>query len=312
MGLTLAAPPLDEPARWQVGGESVRGSGHRRSGQANQDTLGWWSADNAVGLPLVLAVSDGHGSGECYRSHAGARFATLTAVAVMQDALRRLELQEAATGPAHLSLIRHMAGEQLPREMCRVWQRVVRQNLESFPLTADETRRIDALSPPARQALADNPFLAYGSTLLVVAVTRRFVLYTQVGDGDVLAVWPDGRVERPIPGDDRLRGNETTSLSHRTAHRDFRTRVRPFSEGSPALIMASTDGYANSFASDADFLRVGPDILQAIQDRGMESIKGDLQIWLSDASAAGSGDDITAGFVCGPAAARHLAFRKTA
>ena len=202
-------------------------------------------------------------------------------------------------GGVSLSLINRTAEQVLPREIWRAWCDAARRNVRRFPFTAAELDRLDAAE---RDAVADNPLLAYGATLIAVAATEAFILYLQIGDGDVLAVSADGRVARPVPPDKRLRGNETTSLCSPDAWADFRTRLQPVGDQPPALILASTDGYANSFDSDKGFLDVGPDVLRMIRTQGSSRVSRQLQGWLEEASRCGSGDDVTLGVVCSPAA----------
>ena len=66
----------------------------------------------------------------------------------------------------------------------------------------------------------------------------------------------------------------------------------------PALILVSTDGYANSFRNEAGFFKVGSDLLDMIREDGLDSISDNLETWLIEASQAGSGDDVTLGLIC--------------
>ena len=57
--------------------------------------------------------------------------------------------------------------------------------------------------------------------------------------------------------------------------------------------MLATDGYANSFAEDADFEQVAKDLYAAIQQDGPSAVAGHLPDWLEATSKGGSGDDIS-------------------
>ena len=94
----------------------------------------------------------------------------------------------------------------------------------------------------------------YGTTLLTVFITPRFAILSQIGDGAILVVEEDGTVFQPVPRDSRLLGLETTSLAGKYAEQDFKIAppiVFPLSR--PALFLACTDGYVNSFESNKDF-----------------------------------------------------------
>src|SRR5262249_37471671 len=97
----------------------------------------------------------------------------------------------------------------------------------------------------------------------------------------------------------RLLANETTSLCAKTAVEDFRQKFYHRKNEPPALIMLSTDGYANSFSTPQGFLKVGVDILTKLyKDNGLNHVKGQFKEWLQAATQTGSGDDITVGIMC--------------
>ncbi|HEU4869383.1 MAG TPA: PP2C family serine/threonine-protein phosphatase [Pyrinomonadaceae bacterium] len=258
-------------------GTSVRGAAHERNGLPNQDAI-YWLPSVGHGESIVLAAADGHGSARYPRSHIGAALAVEKATQLTDEFLQSQASVE------NLSLIKHATEEWLPRALVRNWSEAVAEHLKSDPLSPYS---IDAESS-----------VAYGATLLVVAVSERFVLYMQLGDGEILTVSETGEVVRPLAKDERLFGNETTSLCAPEAWRDFRVGFQPLTQSRPALILLSTDGYPNSFRDEAGFLQVGSDILQMIRENGLASVKGQLEGWLRDSTRAGSGDDVTLGILC--------------
>ena len=134
--------------------------------------------------------------------------------------------------------------------------------------------------------------MAYGATLLAAAATDKVLLYLQLGDGEILSVSATGTTTRPLPPDDRLIANQTTSLCQPEAWRDFRSSW--VTNGAiPTLVLLSTDGYANSFRSDDDFLKIGQDYLEIIREQGISSLAEELPAILTEATQQGSGDDIT-------------------
>ena len=259
--------------QWQVVGQSVRGAVHERNGLPNQDAI-HWLPESGIGSSVVLAVADGHGSARYPRSHIGARIAVEKASQLVNDFLKNR-----ADGD-NLSLIKDTTQEWLPRALVREWSEAVTDHLNQKPLTSNDGS------------------IAYGATLLVAAVTERFAFYLQLGDGEILVVSERGEVSRPMSKDDRLFGNETTSLCAPEAWRDFRVSFQPFSQSPPALVLLSTDGYPNSFRHESGFLQVGSDILKMIQNDGLSTVKENLKRWLSDSTLAGSGDDVTLGILC--------------
>lgn len=266
---------------WQVVGQSVRGAVHERNGLPNQDAI-HWLPESGNGPSVVLAISDGHGSARYPRSHIGARIAVENAAQLVHEFLN-----SQVDGDHHVSLIKDATEEWLPRALVRDWSEAVTDHLAQEPLTENELQSL----------AASDASIAYGATLLVAAVTERFAFYLQLGDGEILVVSERGEVTRPMSKDERLFGNETTSLCAPDAWRDFRVKFQPFSQSPPALILLSTDGYPNSFRHESGFLQVGSDILNMIHTHGLSSVNENLKGWLSDSTHAGSGDDVTLGIV---------------
>ncbi len=269
---------------WQVVGQTVRGAAHERNGLPNQDAI-CWLPTAGHGSSAVLAVADGHGSPRYPRSHTGARLAVETAVRLIDD------FTGSQSDVDNLSLIKDATQEWLPRALVRNWAEAVAADLQTEPLSETE---LFLLGPGSSRELS----IAYGTTLIVTAVTDRFILYLQLGDGDILCVSQSGEVTRPLSKDDRLFGNETTSLCANEAWRDFRVQFQPLTQSPPALVLLSTDGYPNSFRDESGFLQVGSDILDLVQENGLASVNDRLAGWLRDSTRAGSGDDVTLGILC--------------
>ncbi len=278
---------------WRIVGASVRGASHLRSGLPNQDAIRWLP-ESGDSLPLVLAVSDGHGSAKCFRSDVGSRLAVETATKIVQEFLDTL------SGSLSLSAIKRWVEENMPREIARRWRNTVADHLSASPLTSAELDKLEAQrDAEKRRQIVMEPVLAYGATLLVVVMTDAFIFYLQLGDGDILTVSEAGQVNpAPLPGDERLFANETTSLCGRDAWREFRTHFQVISGALPALILVSSDGYGNSFRDHAGFLQVGADFLDMMREDGVDAINEGLETWLTEASQQGSGDDVTLGIIC--------------
>ncbi len=73
-----------EPPEWRVIGETVPGASHLRAGIPNQDAI-LQVRESGRGLPLVVSVSDGHGSHKCFRSDRGSRFAVREAAELVGE-----------------------------------------------------------------------------------------------------------------------------------------------------------------------------------------------------------------------------------
>ncbi len=281
-----------ELLEWRIIGETIRGASHLRDGRPNQDAI-LQVRESGVYPPIILSISDGHGSNKCFRSHRGSRLA----VTISADLMRELVSEERKGYDA--SKIESAAKETLPIEFVRKWREAVEADLKREPFLKEELDQLEAKDGiHAREIVEAHPVLAYGATALMIALTQSFVIYAQLGDGEIICVSETGEVSKPLPEDERLLANETTSLCTDSAAQDFRVACRTFTESLPSLIIITTDGYANSFVDDAGFLKVGSDLLTMLRADGFDLVNRSVKGWLEEATRLGSGDDCTLGIIC--------------
>jgi serine/threonine protein phosphatase PrpC len=294
--VTCSHTPAKVARAARAAGASVCGVTHVRAGLPNQDALAVWEGSDTERGCVIAAVADGHGGARHFRSAQGAQFAVNAATQAMARAAAEWDI----SGPERQTQI---AATELPAAIVGAWVRQVRQHLDSAPITDTEWSTLEsALGAEARKGVAAEPTLAYGATLIAALVTSRQILLLQVGDGDALLVRPDGSAWHPIPGDNRLTGEFTTSICRPGAQNDFRFCIVPIDDPGASLLLLATDGYSNSFRTDADFLQVGTDLLQMVRQHGVTEVEKQLPRILEHASVNGSGDDITLALV-------HLAER---
>jgi serine/threonine protein phosphatase PrpC len=250
---------------WFAGGASARGASHLRTGMANQDAIGWAGPKHGEAR-VSLVVSDGHGGKRHPLSDVGSRLAVDAALA------------ECARLPDDPGKLEAAANGLLTRCHAR-WLAAV----------ADHA---------ALEAERPEVPLAYGATLVGVHMAGSRLLLFQIGDGDILVGRASGRIERPIPEDEGLTGEQTHSLCEPDAPRFGRIAFVEAGGDDPVdFVMASTDGVAKSFRDDATFLTLGSDFRDRIRNNGLAAIGDRLGGWLSDLSANGSGDDATLGII---------------
>jgi serine/threonine protein phosphatase PrpC len=272
---------------FRVGGKSEQGALHLKKNLPNQDAIGWYPPAKG-GLPVLLALSDGHGGASYFRSHVGSRIAVEVALKVGR------ELAEQADD-THESKVKQEAEDRLLKRIVSEWLERVGEDLRAHPITEEERESLAATGPKVLERLQKDERIAYGATLLLVIVTRRFLVFCQLGDGDILCVEPDGETRIVFPTDQV--GEDTASLCMSNAWREFQVQVVPIQDGYPPLILASTDGYSKSFVSTADFRRVGADYLEMIRRSGVDAVEKQIPRFLAEASQGGSGDDISLGFI---------------
>jgi len=281
-------------AQWRFIGHSERGASHFRQGLPNQDAIKAECVHGSDPIALV-AVSDGHGSPKSFRSDVGSQIAVDVTVATLREFLRGVRETPSP------SIIKNIAEQKLPIEIYKAWRAEVQRHLDLNPIQDDEWNRLESESGPSARTALTSPgkeFVVYGATVLAAVVTDTFIVFVQLGDGEILTVPIRGELAtRPMPADSRLLANETTSLCEEDAWKNFRVRFQNLSSVPPCLILLTTDGYPNSFETPDGFLKCGSDLLEILSTDGAQAVERDLPNWLSDASRLGSGDDVTVGIL---------------
>jgi len=253
-----------------IGGASARGASHIHRNKPNQDARGGW----ARGRWTIIAVADGHGSDPHFRSDRGSRFA----VEAAREAFTALSADGAAS-VADLDRL-HAGLAALPARIVSAWRKAVAADIQS--------------DPDPKISVSD-PHVAYGATCIAAAFGPGVSVFTQIGDGDLLAAPLAGDLVKPLPDDEGLEGEQTYSLCHANAVSHFRTRLfgAPHPLATPGFAMASSDGLSKSFTEESQFLDVARHWRSLVQENGMEATCADLESWLARCSEKGSGDDNT-------------------
>ncbi|MFC5906406.1 protein phosphatase 2C domain-containing protein [Streptacidiphilus monticola] len=252
---------------WHLLTATARGAAHAARGRPNQDAV----RTAAAGGVQAVALADGHGHEQHFRSEAGA----LLAVDAACTQVRRL-----AAGPV----------PELPRLVVEHWRAAVAGHLAQQPYSAEELASIadgDAGST-----------VPYGSTLLLAAVAPPWLLCLQLGDGDALLVRPDGSARSPVPGDALLDGRRTTSLCQPDAVDSARLGLVDLREEEVALVLLATDGYGNAQTEEHWQPQVGADLAAFAAECEPAWFAEQLPLWAQlCASGAGSGDDTSIGLL---------------
>lgn len=264
--------------KWGMLGKSLEGAHHVRHNLPNQDSILLVETPDGS---VILAVADGHGSPRCFHSDIGSKHAVHAAVEVCKDFIEQVR-------DTPIAFARNQAEQQIPRRILKNWEERILAHHEQHCFSPEQL----LLVGPDRYPIA------YGTTLMVAFATQNFFVAFQIGDGDMLAVSEETReVSYVIEKDPSLIANETTSLCQADAWKQFRFRFHLFESRPPALIMISSDGYANSFATKSGFEKTGIDFLDILTNQGPEWLESNLPQWLDEASREGSGDDISVAII---------------
>ena len=288
----------DNIENWRIIQDTAIGTSHKRSGKPNQDRIEYFPKE-PFKFPIILTAADGHGGKTYFRSGKGAELAIESALEICKE-LDKISWDEIKD---------KKIVDWICRDIVQIWIDKVEKDIQTNPFTEDETSILslkkESSSKRPYGLNNDEGLFAYGSTLIIVVLHESYLLYLQVGDGDVLVINAEGQTDQPIPIDERLIGTETTSLCLPEAWSDFRFRLIPRNEDDqdPALIFVSTDGFKISFKEESGFEQFGIDLLNNLCENpnGIESeikiIAENLAGWLNNISEGGVGDDTTMGII---------------
>lgn len=237
-------------------GASVIGPSHVKKKMPNQDAVGIDQANR------WLIVSDGHGGEAHLYSEIGSRLAVSVTDEVLKERYESLRA---------LSWVQQRA--VIESDICKAivdnWRKAVLEHKVAYDR-------------------AEEVYPLYGCTLLVAIRFESHVFFIQIGDGAVMVI-EKGGVIYPVPDDELLFGNFTTSLSDENAVLEMRVAHLPI-KCDTALIGLFTDGVENAYrGSLEDASAFG---MQLLQDTETEPLEPLLTKALQDA-AAHSLDDTT-------------------
>lgn len=220
-----------------------------------------------------------------------------------------------------------LGGKRLVRRIIKRWRSKVQHHWEAnYPPEGLASRTSKTSVSEGKESTLSNSsgktweereiWKAYGATLLVAGIASSFRFFIQIGDGDILRLRsrreedPSHRAEDEwwvFPEDDGLMGEETYSLSMKESWKHAQTRFEDRDEGAEStFFFLSTDGYRNSFPTDAGFLKAASDYRnwllslegnKLLVDSETQDIEEQICTWLRETTREGSGDDISLGLL---------------
>lgn len=268
--------------QWMNTFESIIGKTHVKMDMPNQDFV---SSEVLSDEIMVAVVADGHGSKKCVRSHLGAKYAVEAAIETIKEIQDQLIKDDV--------LNTKVLGRYCTKKLVKNWRKKVDDDLTINPLDWDNMM----LHAKDIKSIKKNPYVSYGSTLVMVLFIKEFIVCYQLGDGDILFVSSSKKVSKPIKRDSRHIANDTSSLCLSRPEKEFKIKIFRDLNELLQMIIVSTDGYSNSFSSEAGFLKVGTDLYDIIQEDGFDVIDENLKAWIEETSHHGSGDDTSVSII---------------
>jgi len=230
----------------------------------------------------VIAVADGHGSDACPYSKNGSQIAANIFCDIMAEYAVKYKDD---IYMLYNKFSQEVETERIAKSIVKFWEERVLQ------MHQREGRNIvykDDNIPDANAI-----WKMYGSTLLGMMITEKFIFALQLGDGDINYVDENG--VSPVIEGDKILGVETHSISKPSSWKKVLTKVISIENtiDKPCMYVLSTDGFVNSHSSEEEFHKTCLDYLSMIQQHGPETVDVNIPAWLSETSEKGCGDDIT-------------------
>lgn len=224
----------------------------------------------------IAAAADGHGSVKCPFSKEGSDFAVKVFCSIMSRLVR-----SAGNENDLILAFRKLSPEQVAKEVHKQWLDRVNRSYTQMLKKGLITEESNIM-----------PAELFGTTLMGTVIGRDFIYAFQIGDGDISYI-DDELVEHFIEPDHFL-GTETYSLSNREPWKHAKSRFQMLDNRESAfMMMITTDGFANCYASDQIYLDTCRDYYESIKQYGPSRISEEIKKWLSSMSEEASGDDIT-------------------
>ncbi|MCR4889675.1 MAG: protein phosphatase 2C domain-containing protein [Ruminococcus sp.] len=296
---------------------TTTGASHILSRKVCQDA----SASLETDKYKLIVVSDGHGSSDCFRSDRGSKFAVEAFCKCAEEAFKCPEESEedddinadeesdtdkdTDSDPSYdddfprnfaeilgVCKTQKQIDDQLRRFMGSIvtkWNARVDEDIAEYPFTDDELADVSDIAKKSFEYKV-NLRTVYGATLIGIILTDDFWFGIHIGDGKCVTFNQNGEDHEPIPWDDQCFMNVTTSICDPYAISDFRSY---FSRELPTAVFIGSDGIDGSFANQKyhhDFYRI---IISSFAEADIESAVDELESYLPELSAHGSGDDVS-------------------
>ena len=271
---------------YSIFSQSIVGYKHIQNGYRNEDSCEVWQ-DNET---MMIAVADGHGARECFRSRIGSKIATDTALDMLK--IFSNTVKEYNLLP---NLYKYDQREELIRalihDLVEMWNERVRAHIKQFPIQEEEYLKAKTLSTIYQKGMYLTNI--YGTTLLCAVLTKDYLLILQQGDGVCVLIDEEGTFIEPIAKDNLCVRHMTTSLCDKDAEKRMRYSYFDLKDKEIAALFLASDGVSDSFGDsmqlEAFFAELSKELIPLSQ--GDEEYY--LRPLLEKVSEYGSKDDST-------------------
>lgn len=280
--------------------ESVSGPKYADKGWACQDRSETLEFDDNQ----FIAVADGHGSNNCFRSDIGAQ-------AAIESAIRKTWMYRVCDCLKDRKYRLHdSAVNNFKFAVWREWQEEVKVHWDAYYELHDhlgETEaRYSSVSEKYKKRYETEDlsqrylYTAYGTTLMFAISTGRQILILQIGDGTCAVLKQNGEWYCPVESDEDNYMNVVVSLCEEKAYLKMRHVILDCNDDSdemPVAVFLSSDGLDDCFPvyeNERHLFELYTVIIENILRSGFAATEDEVtKELLPGLTSMGSNDDIS-------------------
>ena len=258
---------VSPPPNWRTMSCSVMGARHAHNQSPCQDAALVQKFDDMV----LLAVADGHGDSKHSLSERGSQFAVETACQILRQALRSIDNEKSAQE------VLEILSSSIAGRIAWEWNiRCKKDALASSDVTVDGEW--------------SDTLISYGSTLIAIGISEKWLVAYQLGDGDILLMDTQNQPHFLFP-EEEISGVFTHSLCQPN-HLEKAQLYCQKHHDRISKILICTDGIRDSLSGlRENLIQFANWLEQKIRREGWQETQEAMHAWLSELSLRGNGDD---------------------
>ena len=243
----------------------------------------------------IAVVADGHGDPRCFRSNVGSRKACEVALEQLRRFADALQNEDAEQQLFTRSGARKLT-DNLFGSIVTGWQQAVLNDIAENPPTEEEYASVDSAAAAIYRQGRELVHI-YGTTLIAMLMTERYLLVLHQGDGRCVVMHHDGTVDQPVPWDPRCVGRNTASLCDSDVLANWRYHLIDLRKDPIAACYAVSDGIEDSFETMEEMNAYLCHHASEYVTKGAEPYFAELPSRFAELTKNGSHDDISMGCI---------------
>jgi len=240
----------------------------------------------------IFVIADGHGDNTCFRSSIGSKLVVESAIEKFQEFAKLYEKDK-----KKLEDLLEKNGEvvkKLAQSIVILWNKKVEYDLSQNKVKSEEIKKYCEEGSDTYELYMSGKCLnhIYGTTLIAGLQIFDYLILVQQGDGRCIVFYEDGKVNQPIPWDERCETNVTTSMCDVDAIESIRYCILNNNQKLIAACFVGSDGiedaYSNMEGTHCFYRQISLELL-----KNKKNFDKFIEKALSDLSQYRSSDDMS-------------------